>query len=170
MGDLDRLRAAFGDSPDRIDEPDDQGCSPLFYAAKNNRPAAVAYLLQQGADVNASTLNGETAVSTATLHTLSQECDLDMLQGLVDAGAEYAIRTAIALNDRGRVDALLDEDPKLANDRTDHGPIDYAIHTWKPDIIKLLIQRGCELTEEEIGHVERIAAMKGVTVESILNA
>ena len=153
MGDLDRLRAAFGDSPDRIDEPDDQGCSPLFYAAKNNRPAAVAYLLQQGADVNASTLNGETAVSTATLHTLSQECDLDMLQGLVDAGAEYAIRTAIALNDR-----------------TDHGPIDYAIHTWKPDIIKPLIQRGCELTEEETGHVARIAAMKGVTVESILNA
>ncbi len=93
-----------------------------------------------------------------------------MLQGLVDAGAEYAIRTAIALNDRGRVDALLDEDPKHANDRTDHGPIDYAIHTWKPDIIKLLIQRGCELTEKEIGHVERIAAMKGVTVESILNA
>ena len=169
MGDVNRLRSAFDESPDHINDLDDQGCTSLFYAAKNNQPAAVSYLLEQGADVNKACADGQTPVSTATLHTFSQECDLEMLQALVDAGAEYGIRTAIALNDISRVKALLGEDPSLVHSRDDHGPIDYAIHTWKPDLIKLLIQRGRELTEEDIGHINRIAGKRGEAVDEILN-
>lgn len=93
-----------------------------------------------------------------------------MLQSLVEAGAEYDIRTAIALDDADRVTTLLINDPSLVNSREDFGPIDYAIHTWKPNIIKLLIQHGCELTDEDIGHINRIAEKKGVSVDSILKA
>ncbi len=169
MGDLDRLRAAFDRSTDHIDDLDDQGCTPLFFAAKNNRPSAVSYLLERGADVNKAADDDQTPVSTATLHTLSQECDLDMLQELVDAGAEYGIRTAIALNDETRTETLLDEDPSLVNERENFGAIDYAIHTWKPEIIKLLVTRGCELTDEDIAHITRIASKRGESVDDILN-
>lgn len=170
MGDIDRLKATLDVSPDRIDELDDQGCPALFYSAKNNRPDAVAFLLERGTDVNRPCKDGQTPVSTATLHTLSQECDLGMLQSLVDAGAEYGIRTAIALNDIERTESLLKEDSSLANDRDNWGPIHYAVHTWKPEIIKLLVSHGCELTEEDIGHIRRIAEKKDVSVDSIISS
>ena len=170
MGDIERLKVALDASPDRVDEPDDKGATPLYHAARNNRPEAVTFLLERGADVNKPSNEGRTPVSEATLHTLSQECDLDMLQGLVDAGAEYGIRTAIALNDVDRTETLLAENPELANNRDNWGPIHYAIHTWKPHIIKLLIQRGCELTEEDIGHIRRIADKKGVSADDVISA
>lgn len=170
MGDIERLKVALDASPDRVDEPDDKGATPLYHAARNNRPEAVTFLLERGADVNKPSSEGRTPVSEATLHTLSQECDLDMLQGLVDAGADCGIRTAIALNDVDRTEALLTENPELANDRDNWGPIHYAIHTWKPHIIKLLIQRGYELTEEDIGHIRRIAYKKGVSADDVISA
>ena len=88
LGDAERLRAMLDEGAVEVDQHDGKGCTALYHAAHNNHPAAVAALLDAGADPNGACADGQTALTTACLHMLSQECDIDIVRTLVDAGAK----------------------------------------------------------------------------------
>lgn len=59
-----------------LNQLDEQGRPALFYAAKNNHLSCVNALLMAGADPTITCNDGQTALSTACLHSLSGECDI----------------------------------------------------------------------------------------------
>ena len=63
----------------------------LFHAARNNRLAAVKLLVERGADVNRSD-----AVGIAALHRTSQQCSDELIQYLIDRGADAHLRCYVA--------------------------------------------------------------------------
>ncbi len=77
-----------------IDILDDDGNTALFYAAHNNRFAAVKLLVERGADVNRSD-----AVGVAALHRTSQQCSDELIQYLIDHGADAHLCCYVACGD-----------------------------------------------------------------------
>ena len=75
---------ADGVSPEVADE---EGRTPLCWAARNGGIALVKLLLDNGADVNASDQNGQTA-----LHAATGKGQLSALQLLIDRGADVNAR------------------------------------------------------------------------------
>ena len=77
-----------------IDTPDEQGKTALFHAAHNNRLAAVKLLVERGADVSRSD-----AVGTAALHRTSRQCSDELIQYLIDHGADAHLCCYVACGD-----------------------------------------------------------------------
>ena len=78
----------------QLDKLDAQGKTALWHAAHNNRLAAVKLLVERGADVNRSE-----AVGTAALHRTSGECSDELIQYLIDRGANAHLCCYVACGD-----------------------------------------------------------------------
>lgn len=153
MGDVQQVETLLDEDPTRLNERDRQGHTPLFLAAKNNRIDVVMCLVERGADVNASD-----AVGIATLHRMSQECSDELIRYLIDRGANAHLCCHVACGDEAGTRALLSRDPNAVfEDYLGFVALDYAIHCWKTGPLRILLEYGCKLTEEDRQNIRRIS-------------
>ena len=136
---------------------DQLGRTPLFIAARNNHLEALRVLLSNGADPNVATHDGETPMFTACLHTLSQECDVEIVRALVAHGAAVTVEAAIVLEDLEALREAVARDPALLDGQDHESALGYAIHAWHPPSLRCLIQLGARPNATNWQHIERIA-------------
>ena len=65
-GDLENVKALVNAGPDLVFSKDNQGLTPLHWAAQNGPTEMVEFLLRNMADVNAKDNNGRTPLDIAT--------------------------------------------------------------------------------------------------------
>jgi len=92
-GDTARIEALLAGGVN-VDERDKRGFTPLMYAAANDRIAAIELLIRRGADVNAQSDIGETALICAVRYGRGKR---ETLKALIDAGANVNV----VMNDGG---------------------------------------------------------------------
>jgi ankyrin repeat protein len=85
-GDIDKARSLLAAGA-AIDARDETGRTPLMLAAHAGNRSLVAALLAAGADVDASDDGGWTAISLAVYNAEAKRGFADIVQALVDAGA-----------------------------------------------------------------------------------
>ena len=156
MGDADGLAAALlgGTS---ANEADELGRTLLFIAAHNNHLEAVRVLIGAGADANVAAHDGQTPLSTACLHTLSQECDIGIVRLLVEHGAPMTVEAAVVLEDLQAIRDCVASDTAVLDGQDHESALGYAIHAWHPASLRCLIQSGAQPNPKNWQHIERIA-------------
>jgi ankyrin repeat protein len=136
-----------------IDSLDDRGRTALFHAARNNRFAAVKLLVERGADVNRSD-----AVGIAALHRTSHGCSDELIQYLIDHGADAHLCCYVACGDEAGTRQMLARNPDAANEMFDEfNAVRYAIHSWQLGTLHILLEHGCTLSAEDQQHILRIS-------------
>jgi len=150
-----------------VNEADQLGRTPLFIAARNNHLDAVRVLLSSGADPNIAAHDGQTALSTACLHTLSQECDIEIVRRLVAQGAPMTLEAAIVLEDLEAMRESVAGDPARLEGQDHESALGYAIHAWHPPSLRCLIQLGARPSATNWHHIERIAGTNNVLVTEL---
>ena len=136
-----------------IDDVNSQGQTALFLAAKNNQLEAVKLLVDFGADLNLSD-----AVGIAALHRTSQECTDELVQYLIDQGANAHACCYAACGDEAGLRKALDRRPQSAHEVLyEFAPVQYAIHSWQLGTLRILLHHGCKLTSDDKQHVLRIS-------------
>ncbi|MEO6246397.1 MAG: ankyrin repeat domain-containing protein, partial [Opitutaceae bacterium] len=154
----------------------------LIAAAKQHDAAAVARLLEQGANPNAASPTGETA-----LHWATQGGDVAVAQRLLKAGTKvganrYGVTPLIAACRRGdaaMIKLLLEADADV-NGTTPDGrtPLMVAAQTGKPEAVRILLARGADPNARERsqsqtalmwaaaeGHVDAVQVLLGTGVD-----
>jgi ankyrin repeat protein len=135
-----------------IDVPDARGKTALFHAAHNNRFAAVKLLVERGADVNRSD-----AVGTAALHRTSWQCSNELIQYLIDHGADAHLCCYVACGDLAGTRQMLKRHPGTANEILyEYNAVGYAIHSWQLGTLRILLEHGITLSQEDRQHILRI--------------
>jgi ankyrin repeat protein len=135
-----------------LDTPDGQGKTALFHAAQNNRFAAVKLLVERGADVNRSD-----AVGTAALHRTSGQCSDELIQYLIDHGADAHLCCYVACGDEAGTRRMLARHPDAANEVLyEFNAVGYAIHSWQLGTLRILLEHGSALSKEDQQHILRI--------------
>ena len=135
-----------------LDTPDGQGKTALFHAAHNNRFAAVKLLVERGADVNRSD-----AVGTAALHRTSQQCSDELIQYLIDHGANAHLCCYVACGDEAGTREMLARHPDAATEVLyQYNAVGYAIHSWQLGALRILLEHGSVLSQEDQQHILRI--------------
>lgn len=155
LGDDATLTTAL--TPTNINALDHDGSTALFRAAKNNHLNTVTLLLESGANAALPCTDGQTPLSTACLHALSQECDPAIPRALIAHGAEWTIEAAIVLDDPDRVEAFVSENESTLDGQDHESPLGYAIHVWRPEVLRRLLALGAKPSKANWGHIERIA-------------
>ena len=167
MGDAGALVAAL-DAGASANDADEFGRTPLFVAARNNQRTVVEALLGRGADPNIADDDGLTPLSTACLHTLSQECDIEIVRLLVDHGAPMTIEAAIVLEDLQALGGFVAADPASLDGQDHESALGYAIHAWHPASLRRLIELGARPNSENWAHIERIAGASSELVAQLI--
>jgi len=136
-----------------IDIPDNQGKTAVFHAAQNNRFAAVKLLVERGADVNQSD-----AVGIAALHRTSGQCSNALIQYLIDHGANAHLCCYVACGDEAGTRQMLARRPAAANEILyEFNAVGYAIHSWQLGTLRILLEHGSTLSQEDEQHILRIS-------------
>lgn len=149
----DRLAAVLDREPHRLRELVDMGhfdgdTGTLLHVAVNERQAdTVRFLLDRGADPNATDSHGRTP-----LQLVRGDNGEAMRDALVDAGAEVGVLEAATLGDLERLTGLLDVDPRLANHRRLDGmtPVHLAIAFGRDQLVPILIEHGAEVDARNV--------------------
>jgi ankyrin repeat protein len=136
-----------------LDTPDGQGKTALFHAAHNDRFAAVKLLVERGADVNRSD-----AVGTAALHRTSGQCSDELIQYLIDHGADAHLCCYVACGDEAGTRQALARNSDAANEVLyEFNAVGYAIHSWQLGTLRILLEHGITLSKEDQQHILRIS-------------
>lgn len=152
IGDIKTAAQAISVNPKAINALNEEGFTPLHYAAKNKHRDIVAILLKSGADVSIPTVKDK----RYPLHLAASAGDLEITKMLVEAGADINSRE---IDDEtplyyaaypGHLDIvryLLDKGASLKGEYTkiNTSPLAYAISNGKSDVAKLLIERGADV-------------------------
>ncbi len=129
----------------------------LFHAAHNNHLQVVQLLLDRGADPNLSGKDGETPLSSACLHMLSQECDPRIIDCLLASGAKKSLEAAIVTEDLPLISKFIEPGSTQLDAQDHESPLGYAIHVWRPKSLYRLLELGARPNDANWGHIERIA-------------
>jgi ankyrin repeat protein len=140
--------ALVADARASVNERTRGGCTPLRFAVRRGGPAVVQFLVRAGAEVNARTKSGDTALHNAAAHNP----DARVIDALIAAGADVDPankhnRTPLLMAARSNNDAVV---AALLRHRADLHATDTldntALHAaaWNPDVntVKLLLGRG----------------------------
>ena len=157
LGDHQSLKNLVSRRDLEIDDLDSDGRTALFHATRNNHLPTVEALLSLGANADLCCEDGQSPLSTACLHSLSQECDPKIIDLLIEFGAEETLPAAIIRTNLSLIRELVHQDPTVLDGQDHTSAIGYAIHTWKPESLKQLLELGCEPDERNWGHVRRIS-------------
>jgi cytohesin len=113
----------------------------LYVAVDENHLDVAKVLIAKGADVNAKGNNGKTA-----LHSAVKNRNKDMVQLLLDKGAEVDFFAAAALGRMDRMRALLDANPALVSAQGDKGwsPLHMAAVGGSREAAELLLAKGAD--------------------------
>jgi ankyrin repeat protein len=164
MGRTDLIASILDRDGGLIDSPDERGRTALFHAARNNRFAAVKFLVERGADVNRSD-----PVSIAALHRTSQECSDELIQYLIDHGALAQLCCYVACGDEAGTRRMLERNPDSANEMFDEfNAVGYAIHSWQLGTLRILLEHDSTLSEEDQQHILRISNNDQQLLEELL--
>ncbi len=138
----------------QIDRLDDRGRTALYHAARNNRLAAVKLLIERGADVNRSD-----AVGIAALHRTSQESSDELIQYLIDHGADAHLCCYVACGDEAGTRRMLARNAGAADEIFyEFNAVGYAIHSWQLSALRILLEHGSVLSQEDQQHILRISS------------
>lgn len=150
IGRPEKVKAALEASDAGPDQHDESGYTALYHAAHNNHLECVATLLVAGADVNLPCEDGQTALSSAALHLLSQQCDPQICRLLIENGAPYDIHTAAALGDTGRVSELISAESSSTSLLL-YGfyPADYCVHCGQLETLRILLKAGADPNSQD---------------------
>ncbi|MFP4190533.1 MAG: ankyrin repeat domain-containing protein [Candidatus Hydrogenedentota bacterium] len=127
-------------------EGDENGDTPLHWAAREGRVWVVDLAIEVGISVN--TRNNEGA---RPIHLAAQNGHLDMVKKLVEEGSHQTsdlnwrtpLHMAAALGDAEMVAYLLDHGAQInAMSRQRRTPLDYALELGRGEVAQLLIERG----------------------------
>lgn len=153
LGRIDLITSILDRDGSLIDRPDKTGNTALFHAARNNHLAVVKLLVARGADVNRSD-----AVGIAALHRTSQECSDELIQFLLDHGANAHLCCYVACGDEEGTRRALARNPDAANESFyEFNAVGYAIHSWQLGTLRILLQNGNTLSKEDQQHILRIS-------------
>lgn len=156
IGDVSRLRDFLANGELGVNDLNEFGRSMLYEAAHNNHSGIVVELLTSGADPNVTNSDGQTPLSTACLHSLSQECDIELIEALLNAGGKPTIESSIIMEDLALLNEILNARMELLHGQEHESVLGYAIHTGKSRSLSFLIQQGARPNTENWGHIERI--------------
>jgi ankyrin repeat protein len=181
---LEKVRQLLDEASDRLHAGDRRSNQPIHWAVMTRQLDMIDELLARGADINARRQDGARPIQlTNGDYTYRGWRDVpadtvatpdDVYKHLVARGAYVDIGMAAVKGDLARVQALLAEDPSLANRVADYGsyylgcgaPIKNAAAMGHIDIVKLLLAHGADpnLPEEGIaprGHALYSAVANG---------
>ena len=148
-----------------IDDLNAQGQTALYLAAKNNRFDTVQLLVGRGADVNLGDV-----VGIAALHRTSQECSDELIQFLIDNGAKAHLCCHVACGDtEGTRRTLLDCPDSASELLYEFNAVGYAIHSWHLEPLRVLLQHGCQLNDDDQQHILRISGGDQSLLDELLS-
>lgn len=153
LGQIELVESILQQDADLIDAVDDRGRTALFHAARNNRFSTVKFLIERGADVNRSD-----AVGIAALHRTSQQCSDELIQYLIDHGADAHLCCYVACGDENGTRQALARHPAAADEILyEFNAIGYAIHSWQLGTLRILLERGGSLSGDDRQQILRIS-------------
>jgi ankyrin repeat protein/beta-lactamase regulating signal transducer with metallopeptidase domain len=184
LGDLDAVKAFLGRGGD-VNAPDgDLLLSPLQAAAQGGHKDVAAFLIDQGASVNAEQERGMTALHFAMWGGSKEVVELLIANGAkVDAKAQGAgtpLRGAVRMGAKDIVSLLIDHGADV-NAEVEIGtqrlrPLDYAVYDGHKDVARLLIDKGADTSRPDVllfracTHVDKdlaeLVIRKGANVNS----
>jgi ankyrin repeat protein len=153
IGRADLIEAILDDTANVIDDLNMEEETALHVAAQNNQFAAVKLLVERGANINRSD-----AVGIAALHRTSGQCSDELIQYLIDHGANAHLCCYVACGDeRGTLQALARNPDTVEEFLYEYNAVGYAIHCWQLGTLRVLLRHGANLSKEDQGHILRIS-------------
>ncbi len=142
-----RIQLMIQNSPDLINAPDGDGNTPLIVAATKGQMVVAKYLLDHGADVNASTRNHfYVALSAAAKNGHKAMVELLLSRG-ADVNGRGGVNPLIEAVQNGymAVAEVLLANKADVNSPSVGGPVIAAVENGQTELLKLLIQHGAEV-------------------------
>ena len=110
-------------------------------------------LVERGADVNRCD-----AVGIAALHRTSGQCSDELIQYLIDHGADAHLCCYVACGDETGTRQMLARRPDAVNEILyEFNAVGYAIHSWQLGTLRILLQHGGTLSKRDQEHIMRIS-------------
>ncbi|HSL70456.1 MAG TPA: ankyrin repeat domain-containing protein, partial [Longimicrobiales bacterium] len=148
LADVQAIRELVAQSPDDLERPMDRTNRrrrPLHLAVVKKQPAALAVLLQLGADPDAVDAAGLTPLDVAALNG-----ETEMVRLLLEHGAAITLPAAIALERTADIDRLLSAEPEALKPGNRYGTlIVRASEHGSADIIKRLLRAGASVNARD---------------------
>jgi ankyrin repeat protein len=125
--------------------------------------AAVKLLVERGADVNRSD-----AVGTAARHRTSGQCSDELIQYLIDHGADAHLCCYVACGDEAGTLQALARNPDALNEVLyECNAMGYAIHSWQLGTLRIQLEHGSMLSSEDQQHILRISNNNQVLLDEL---
>lgn len=169
-GDTVGARALLDEEPARVRQADVIGCTPLHWAVERGHLPVVRLLVEAGANVDARRGDGRTPALVAVFgfhRYWRREDKPDILQVLLDSGAEYSLLIAAAVGDAKRVREMLRSDSSSVNtlDPVGRRPLSGAVENENSEIVRMLLEAGADPNARELlcggGLSLRVACARG---------
>ncbi|MEW4452455.1 ankyrin repeat domain-containing protein [Bremerella sp. JC817] len=153
LGQTQRIAELLSEDRGLLNTTDAQNRTALLHGVRNNQLAVVKLLVDQGADLGQSD-----PIGIAALHRTSQECSDELIQFLIDRGAKAHLACYVACGDEEGTEAAIARNPQAIHETFyEHNPVGYAIHSWQPGTLRILLTHGACLTQEDQQAILRIS-------------
>lgn len=149
-----------------INLPNEQGITPLMWAALVHKPEAVKLLVEQGANADSADNTGRTFFTIAQTYPHNSP----VRKGAEQLTACRALLLAAAQGDENRVKELLAQDRSLVNCHyQDSYPLAAAIWSGNLGVVSLLLKEGADpIGQRGLSNLSRAILKENVAIVSAL--